>query len=158
MVHRYTGAVGVAARLLLVVVLALGVFIMHTVGHPSGGSGSHMSAAPHTVGTHTVGTLSMHGEGDGGAHPATLNMADSPVHGPEPADAASAPHEPGMAMDMASLCMAVLGAWALVSLLCAAFTARREGLADLAARVITLVRPEPPPRPPDLAQLSILRI
>ncbi|MCX4584075.1 DUF6153 family protein [Streptomyces sp. NBC_01481] len=146
-----------AARLLLVVVLALGVFIMHTVGHPSGASG-RMSAAPHAVGAHGVGTVSVHGERDGGAHPGTLSITDSPVHGSEPADAVSAPHDPGMGMDMASLCLAVLGGWALASLLYAAFTARREGLADLAARVITLVRPDPPPRPPDLAQLSILRI
>lgn len=61
-------------------------------------------------------------------------------------------------MDMASLCMAVLGTWALASLLYAALTARRDWPADLAARVFTLVRPDPPPRPPDLAQLSILRI
>ncbi|NUK07365.1 hypothetical protein HRW18_04910 [Streptomyces lunaelactis] len=158
MVHAYTRAVGVAARVLFVVVLALGVFIMHTVGHPSGGSGSHMSATPHTVGTHTVGTLSMHGDGDGGTHPATPNIADSPVHGPETANTVSAPHHPGMAMDLASLCLAVLGAWALAFLLYAAFTSRRDGLADLTARVITLVSPDPPPRPPDLAQLSILRI
>lgn len=158
MVHRYTRAVGVAARLLLVVVLALGVFIMHTVGHPSEASGSGMSAAPHAVGIHTAGTVSVHGERDGGTHPGTLSITDSPVHGPEPADAVSAPHDPGMGMDMASLCLAVLGGWALASLLYAAFTARREGLADLAARVITPVRPDPPPRPPDLAQLSILRI
>lgn len=158
MVHRYTRAVGVAARLLLVVVLAVGVFIMHTVGHPSGGSGSDMSDAPQTVGTHTVGTLSMHGDGDGGKHPAPPNIADNPVHGAKPADAVSSPHDHGMGMDMASLCLAVLGAWALACLLYAAFTARREWLADLAARVLALVRPDPPPRPPDLAQLSILRI
>ncbi|WP_406263794.1 DUF6153 family protein [Streptomyces sp. NBC_00191] len=142
-----------AARVLFVVVLALGVFIMHTVGHPSGGSGSHMSATPHAV-----GTLSMHGEQDGGTHPATPNMADRPVHGPETANAVSAPHDPGTGMDMASLCVAVLGAWALASLLYTAFTARRDWLADLATRVFTWVRPDPPPRPPDLAQLSILRI
>ena len=158
MAHRYTRAVGVAARILLVVVLALGVFIMHTVGHPSSGSGSHMSAVPRAVGAHGVGTVSVHGERDVGTHAATPSIADRSVHGSEPANAVSAPYNPGLGMDMASLCMAVLGAWALVSLLCAAFTARREGLADLAARVITLVRPEPPPRPPDLAQLSILRI
>ncbi|HET6355461.1 hypothetical protein [Streptomyces sp.] len=147
-----------AARLLLVVVLALGVFIMHTVGHPSGGSGSDVSAAPHAAGAHAGGTVSMHGEQDRGTHPGTPSMADRPVHGPEAADAVSAPHDPGMGMDMASLCLAVLGGWALASLLYAAFAARRVGLADLAARVFTLVRPDPPPRPPDLAHLSILRI
>ncbi|MEU9010723.1 hypothetical protein AB0D12_13245 [Streptomyces sp. NPDC048479] len=147
-----------AARLLLVVVLALGVFIMHTVGHPSGGSSSHTAAAPHAVGAHGVGTVSMHSERGGGTHVATPSIADRPVHGSEPADAVSAPYNPGLGMDMASLCLAVLGGWALASLLYAAFAARRDGLADLGARVFTLVRPDPPPRPPDLAQLSILRI
>ncbi|WP_406306739.1 hypothetical protein OHA61_37020 [Streptomyces sp. NBC_00885] len=147
-----------AARILLVVVLALGVFIMHTVGHPSSGSGSHMSAAPHAVGAHGGGTVSMHGERDGGTHAATPSIADRPAHSSEPANAVSAPYNPGLGMDMTSLCLAVLGGWALASLLYAAFAARRDGLPDLGARVFMLVRPDPPPRPPDLAQLSILRI
>jgi hypothetical protein len=153
MVHQYTRSVGVAARLLLVVVLALGVFIMHTVGHPSGGSGSDVSAA-----SHATGMVSMHGERDAGTHPGTLGVTDNRVQGPESVGAVSAPHGPGMGMDMASLCLAVLGSWALAALLYAAFTPRRERLADLATRVLTAVRPEPLPRPPDLAQLSILRI
>ncbi|MEW2081043.1 DUF6153 family protein [Streptomyces sp. NPDC005283] len=142
-----------AARLLLVVVLALGVFIMHTVGHPSSGSVSDMSAA-----SHATGRVSMHGERGAGTLPGTPGVTDSRVQGPESVGAVSAPHDPGMGMDMASLCLAVLGAWALASVLYAAFTVRRERLAVLATRVLAAVHPEPPPRPPDLAQLSILRI
>lgn len=147
--NRYTRAVGVTARLLLVVVLALGVFIMHTVGHPSGGSGSGLSPT-----THADGMDSM----PAGAFPGTLGVTDDSVHGPESAGAVPAPHDPGTGMDMASLCLAVLGAWVLASLLYAAFSARRERPTELAAGVLSVIRPEPPPGPPDLAQLSILRI
>ncbi|MEU3299552.1 DUF6153 family protein [Streptomyces sp. NPDC006678] len=135
-------------RLLMVVVLALGVFVMHTVGHPGEGSGSGMSSTTHTT-SHTAatGAVSAHG------HPAdSLGVA---VMGP----VTDAPrHEPGgMAMDMTSLCLAVLGAWALAALLHAAFAGRRDRLAGLASAVVAHVRADPPPRAPDLAQLSILR-
>ncbi|MFJ4873156.1 DUF6153 family protein [Streptomyces sp. NPDC088757] len=44
--ERRRRAGGAAAHLLLVVVLALGVFLMHTVGHPEGsGGGTHATAA-----------------------------------------------------------------------------------------------------------------
>jgi hypothetical protein len=145
MTHRYAQAVTVAARLLLVVVLALGVFVMHTVGHPAEGSGSGLSAASHAVGTHA-----MPGE-PAAAHASTLSSSDS-------AGAISSPHEPGMGMDLTSLCVAVLGAWALAALLHAAFAGRCDWLAALATGVRSVVRPDPPPRAPDLAQLSILRI
>ncbi|MET7714457.1 DUF6153 family protein [Streptomyces sp. NPDC005407] len=148
MTHRYAQAVTVAARLLLVVVLALGVFVMHTVGHPSEGSGSGMGAASHAVGTHA-----MSGE-PAAAHSSTLSSSDSS----ELTGAISSPHEPGMSMDLASLCVAVLGAWALAALLHAAFAGRCDWLAALATGVRAVVRPNPPPRAPDLAQLSILRI
>ncbi|MEE4590464.1 hypothetical protein V2J94_00885 [Streptomyces sp. DSM 41524] len=48
---RSMRADGVLPRLLLVVVLALGVFVMHTLGHPDGGSGSGMThSAGHASG------------------------------------------------------------------------------------------------------------
>ncbi|MGP3924908.1 DUF6153 family protein [Streptomyces sp. 8N616] len=143
-----------AARLLLVVVSALGVFVMHTIGHPSDTPGSEMSATAHAVGAHP-----MSGEPGTVAAMDTPPVAEGEVHGSKAVDVSSAPHGPGMAMDMASLCLAVLGAWALVSLLRAALASRREWLAHLIARALAAVRPNsPPPHPPDLARLSILRI
>jgi hypothetical protein len=147
MTQRYAPLVTVAARLLFVVVLALGVFVMHTVGHPGEGSGSHLSASSHAVGTHA-----MPGE-PAAAHASNLSSSD----GEELEGAISAPHQPGTGMDFASLCVAVLGAGALAALLHAAFASRCDWLADLATRVRAVVRPTPPPRAPDLAQLSILR-
>ncbi|MFJ8666374.1 DUF6153 family protein [Streptomyces sp. NPDC093600] len=132
---------GALAHLLLVVVLALGVFVMHSVGHPSESSGSgaagtaHVSAAgPHAPGPHAPG----------------------PGHS-EPAPAPS--HDSGMTMDMTTLCVAVLSVWLLAGLVRAALSRRR----DRAARVIAGFSPglgpnAPPPRPPDLAQLSVLRL
>ncbi|MGW8950305.1 DUF6153 family protein [Streptomyces sp. NPDC055709] len=129
-------------RLLLVVVLALGVFVMHTVGHPGEGSGSGMSSTTHTT-THPMSHTDVMGPGAG---PVTSPVTDAPRHEPG-----------GMAMDMTSLCLAVLGAWALAALLHAAFAGRRDRLAGLASAVVAHVRADPPPRAPDLAQLSILR-
>ncbi|MGW7368595.1 DUF6153 family protein [Streptomyces sp. NPDC054841] len=149
-----------AARLLLVVVLALGVFVMHTVGHPSGDSGTGTLASSHTAGT---GAMPVHGHhadavtdtGPPAAMGATdLNAAPAGAGAPASPDG----HEPGMAMDMVSLCVAVLGTWALALLLHVVFVGRRDWCARLAAGVLAVVRANPPPRAPDLAQLSILRL
>ncbi|MGW2564563.1 DUF6153 family protein [Streptomyces sp. NPDC001514] len=146
-----------AARLLLVVVLALGVFVMHTVGHPSEGSGTTTSSP--TAGT---GRMPAHSHqaaaADTGLPPAMTMTATDPYAGPVPTSATAPADDPGMAMDMASLCVAVLGTWALAALLHAVFVGRRDWLARLAAGVLAVVRANPPPRAPDLAQLSILRI
>ncbi|WP_328725820.1 hypothetical protein [Streptomyces sp. NBC_00259] len=159
-VRRYGRAVGVTTRLLLVVVLVLGVFVMHTVGHPGEGSGSGMSSTTHTT-THTTSHTAGTGAVPAHGHPAdALGVAVmGPGTGPVTNPVTDAPrHEPGgMAMDMASLCLAVLGAWALAALLHAAFAGRRDRLAGLASAVVAHVRADPPPRAPDLAQLSILR-
>ncbi|WP_329199923.1 MULTISPECIES: DUF6153 family protein [unclassified Streptomyces] len=122
-------AVGAWAHLLLVVVLALGVFVMHTVGHPDSPS-AHPPA-------HTPAAMAPAAHGGG---------------------AQAAPHAPGMRMDMASLCVAVLGAAVLLVLLGAALR-RGTGRAARPGTGATLLPvPRPPPRAPDLALLSILRI
>ncbi|MER5308430.1 DUF6153 family protein [Streptomyces sp. NPDC002773] len=134
-------AEGALAHLLLVVVLALGVFLMHSVGHPegsggsgSGGLGGETSAAAFTTSAHD-------------AHNA-------------PSDASSgSPHEPGTGTDMTTLCVAVLAGLLLAGLVRAALGRRPHWLALLLARLAPALGPHaPPPRPPDLAQLSVLRI
>ncbi|MGW4699997.1 DUF6153 family protein [Streptomyces sp. NPDC004285] len=122
-------------HLLLVGVLALGVFLMHAVGHPEGSGG----------GTASVST----------AHHGALAQAPSPHDGGD----AAARHEPGVAMDMTTLCVAVLGAWLLAGLVRAALGRRPDWLTLLLARLTPALGPHAPPRrPPDLAQLSVLRI
>ncbi|MFH8841767.1 DUF6153 family protein [Streptomyces sp. NPDC017868] len=127
--RRAGGAIG---HLLLVVVLALGVFLMHSVGHPEGSGGD----------THTASSVSHH-------------SAAAPHDGGD----SDARHAPGSGMDMTTLCVAVLGAWLLAGLLRAALGRRPDWLAVLLARLTPALGPHaPPPRPPDLAQLSVLRI
>ncbi|MFF8380634.1 DUF6153 family protein [Streptomyces sp. NPDC015661] len=130
--RRAGGAIG---HLLLVVVLALGVFLMHAVGHPEGsGGGMDTTAASH--------------------HSAPAQAAPA-HHG----DSSDARHEPGTGMDMTTLCVAVLGAWLLAGLLRAALGRRPDWLTLLLARLTPALGPHaPPPRPPDLARLSVLRI
>jgi hypothetical protein len=158
MMRQYTRVVGVAARLLFVVMLALGVFIMHTVGHPAEGSSAGTSSSTHTVG---MGEISAHGrQADAvtDTGPPHGPSAANPHAGPALTSAAVSSNEPGMAMDIASLCLAVLGTWALAALLRAVFVGRRDWFAKLVTGVLAAVSPNPPPRAPDLAQLSILRI
>lgn len=159
-VQQNTRAVGVAARLLLVLMLALGVFIMHTIGHPGDGSGTGTVSSSHTA---SMGGMPAHGHGHRADAGTGMALSPAPPAVDPAADPAltivSAPaDEPGMAMDMASLCLAVLGSWALAALLHALFLGRRDWFAKLATRVLAAARPDPPPRPPDLARLSILRI
>ncbi|GLF95396.1 hypothetical protein [Streptomyces yaizuensis] len=81
------------------------------------------------------------------------------VHGVEgAADRDSASHDTGMAMDMSTLCVAVLGAWVFLALVRAALARRAEWLTVLRDGLIAALRPQPPPPRPGLAQLSILRI
>ncbi|WP_435241376.1 DUF6153 family protein [Streptomyces cucumeris] len=150
---------GVVPRLLLMVVLAMGVMVMHTLGHPDGDSGSgaggpahHAAVAPHASPGH--GGSPGHGRATShhGGH-----------HRVEPAVAADAaplaePREPLAMMDMASLCVAVLGVWVLMSLLCAALTSRRGPPPEAGAPPGAAVRLRPPPPGPDLVALSVLRI
>jgi hypothetical protein len=143
------------ARLLLVVVLAFGVFVMHTVGHPDGAAGT----GEHAMAGHATGMAAMNG---------TSAVSDTPMRQGARAHSADrgtstepSPHYtpgPGTGMNMASLCMAVLGTWALMMLLGAALTRTPGWLADLLAKAVVLLRPNPPPAPPDLTRLSVLRI
>ncbi|MFE9293501.1 DUF6153 family protein [Streptomyces niveus] len=138
---RGYGRVGSAlGRLLLIVVLALGVFAMHTVGHPDESYASESGAG------------------------AMAHASDEPAPEPEPAPPhPSSADEPvmgmdGMSMDMASLCLAVLSTWALAALLLAAFTRRADLFTDPLAGLRVAPRPNPPPRTPELTLLSVLRI
>ncbi|MEU4266805.1 DUF6153 family protein [Streptomyces sp. NPDC026092] len=124
---------GALAHLLLVVVLALGVFVMHAFGHPEGASESgadrmtHASAPAHHG--NTTGTSGS-------------DAPDSGAHG-----------------DMATLCVAVLGVWALARVVLAALGRHPDWLVRLLDRLRPALGPNaPPPIPPDLAQLSVLRI
>ncbi|MFF9012962.1 DUF6153 family protein [Streptomyces sp. NPDC014870] len=122
---------GALAQLLLVVVLALGVFVMHAVGHPEGSSGS---AAGHAT---SASAPAHHGGTD-----APDSSEGSGAHG-----------------DMATLCVAVLGVWALARVVLAALDRRPDWLVRLLGRLVAARGPNAPPlRPPDLAQLSVLRI
>ncbi|MEU8677777.1 hypothetical protein [Streptomyces sp. NPDC048560] len=159
MAEQYTRAVGLAARLLLVVVLALGVFVMHTVGHPGADSGAGMVHSSHETGTGTMPSgHGHHTDATTDTGPPTAMAAVAPYAVPAPTGAVAPPDAPGEAMDMASLCVAILGTWAMAALLHGVFMGRRGRLAEFAAEVLTAVRPDPPPRAPALAQLSVLRI
>ncbi|MFJ3904926.1 hypothetical protein [Streptomyces sp. NPDC090025] len=154
---RRVRAGGALAHLLLVVVLAMGVFVMHAVGHPEGsGDGAHSGA-----GTEGMSHAAMAGPGTADAAPGARPGADSPATGSEarhaPAPASS--HENGTGMDMTTLCVAVLGGWLLAALVRAALRRHRDLLVPPLVRLLGALAPHaPPPRPPDLAALSILRV
>ncbi|WP_435244478.1 DUF6153 family protein [Streptomyces sioyaensis] len=164
------------AHLLLVVVLALGVFVMHTVGHPDGtaGSGGH-AASGHTTGMAAMSgtpaapdTSTPHAPSTRSTPPGTSTHSGTgpsthygtSAHSGRSTDEPSSHYAPGpgTGMNMASLCMAVLGTWALTILLGVALTRTPGWLADLLAKAVAPLRPNPPPRPPDLTRLSVLRI
>ncbi|MER8041372.1 hypothetical protein [Streptomyces sp. NPDC094032] len=173
-----TRAGGALAHLLLVVVLALGVFVMHSVGHPEGSSGADgMSGTSGTSGMDTTAVASDMAAASGTAAASVTAMSAEPLpHGSPPPPATPPHHEgsspgttayaathgsthgSGTGMDMTTLCVAVLGVWLLAALLRAALGRRADGTAPLLARLLPFLGPNAPPRPPDLAQLSILRI
>ncbi|MFJ6719259.1 MULTISPECIES: DUF6153 family protein [unclassified Streptomyces] len=134
-------AVGAWGHLLLIIMLALGVLVMHSVGHPDSPT-AHPSAQP-----------SAHRADQRTAHAATAMAVAAPADGPR-----AAPHDPGMRMDMASLCVAVLGAAILLVLLRAALGRAVRGPARPRSGAVTAPAPRPPPLISDLALLSILRI
>ncbi|MFD5746986.1 DUF6153 family protein [Streptomyces sp. NPDC127033] len=158
---RYARAGGVVGHLLLVVVLALGVFAMHTLGHPegtssaaTGASSSHMggsAASGMTTGDVTVAAVATD------TKVATDTRDAKRTDDGMASDDSASSHGSSTGMDMTSLCVAVLGAWVLAALLYAAFT-RRPGLPGVhLPKAVFSPRPGPPPRPPDLAELSVLR-
>lgn len=152
---RHVRAAGTLGRLLLLVVLALGVFIMHTMGHPDDcpSMSMSMSSASHASATVHDGHAEVHKPGVLSAHASAVpSRAEKPAR-PAPA------HPPLMAMNMLSLCVAVMtGAWVLAALVRPALTRRPARPADLLARAHTMVPPNPPPRGPDLTRLSVLRL
>ncbi|WP_449350746.1 DUF6153 family protein [Streptomyces shaanxiensis] len=150
--RRYVRAGGALGHLLLVVVLAFGVFAMHTLGHPDDSSDS---AAMGTVSqASAMGTAATALDPASATAPmGTADQAADPAHGSSPT------HDPGMAMDLLSVCVAVLfGAWALATLLRSALARHQDPLARLLAQVAVVPRPDPPPRGPDLTRLSVLRL
>ncbi|MEW2160562.1 DUF6153 family protein [Streptomyces sp. NPDC007189] len=150
-VSRCVRAAGALAHLLLVVVLALGVFIMHTVGHPDSSSSAGMSTA-----SQTSSPAMDHGPAAHDTAATDGHSGGSQAAGPEHS---TSTHSPVMAMDMLSLCIAVMvGAGVLAALLRAALSRHPDWLPGLLARVSALQRPHPPPRGPDLTQLSVLRL
>ncbi|WP_282692700.1 DUF6153 family protein [Streptomyces sp. CC208A] len=135
---------GALAHLLLVVVLTLGVFMMHSVGHPEGASSgaTGTTGAPASAGAHA--STGAHVPGTSGAHGSTEHDEG---------------HAPGSGMDMTTLCVAVLAGWLLAGLVRAALRRRPDWLVLLLARLAATPGPHAPPRrPPDLALLSVLRI
>ncbi|KOG35135.1 MULTISPECIES: hypothetical protein [Streptomyces] len=156
---------GAPGHLLLVVVLALGVFLMHAVGHPEGSGGGTDSASRDSYGAashvHAQKAAASHGAasdavGTGGAHG---SAGSGGLHGSADRDGADSRHDSGAGMDMTTLCVAVLGAWLLAGLVRAALGRRPDWLTLLLARLTSVRVPHAPPRrPPDLARLSVLRI
>lgn len=148
-----TRAGGALGHLLLVVVLAFGVFSMHTMGHPKESSASGMDGMVHAVAAdpHRSPEADETGVTEAPAAPADLTEQVADLLG-------TSADEPFAGMDLMSVCMAVLSVWLLALYLRAASARRSDWPEDLLTRVIVLVRPNPPPRRPDLAQLSVLRI
>lgn len=159
---RSVRADGVLPRVLLVVVLALGVFVMHTLGHPGGGSGAGGShSAHHAAGEPRPapydgdrdGRTAATGSGSHRAAPAPSGEAEHAPAAPE-----TKPRAPMTGMDMASLCVAVLGVWVLGALLSAALARRGGPPLRLPVASAAVARPDPPSPGPDLTALSVLRI
>ncbi|MFJ8108089.1 DUF6153 family protein [Streptomyces sp. NPDC096132] len=147
---RYVRAGGALGHLLLVVALALGVFAMHSMGHPGESAHATMSTASHSTTTDATasGRTPM-------SAPADMVVDGHATDTPAP----SSSHEPPMTMDMLSLCVAVLfGAWVLTALVGSALARRQEWPAELLAQVAAAARPNHPPGTPDLTRLSVLRL
>ncbi|QYX77034.1 hypothetical protein [Streptomyces akebiae] len=151
---RRVRAGGTLGHLLLVAVLALSVFAMHSTGHPD--ESAHPGGSAHVSGS---GHVSESVPVSGSAHSmSTASRATATATDAAPTGSRSS-HEPAPTMDMQSLCVAILlGAWVLTALLTSAFTRRRKEWAELLAQVAALARPRPPPRGPDLTRLSVLRL
>ncbi|MEU0170331.1 hypothetical protein ABZ214_33600 [Streptomyces iakyrus] len=150
-VSRHVRTGGALGHLLLVVVLAVSVFVMHTVGHPDKSSSAGMSTASHVSMASTSGGPAAH-------EPDSVPMSTDADRATT-FDETSSKHEPAMAMDMLTLCMAVLlSAWVLAALTRSALTRRPDWLATLRAQLPVVLRAIPPPRGPDLTRLSVLRL
>ncbi|MGA5899240.1 hypothetical protein [Streptomyces venetus] len=148
---RYVRAGGALGHLLLVVVLAFGVFVMHTVGHPTDSHAAEMGPASHVSAPTAHSAWAAHQDA---AAPASAES--KPAAAPEQAPSTDMPVT---AMDMLSLCLAILlSAWVLTALVRSALARHPDRLANLRAQVAAVLRPNPPPRGPDLTRLSVLRL
>ncbi|MEU6183276.1 DUF6153 family protein [Streptomyces coeruleorubidus] len=140
---------GAFGYLLLVAMLTLGVFAMHTMGHPEE--------------SHGHGTTGAVVSAEGARHDSMAqNAAPLDDHEPEHGTAASAAkspvHEIPGGMDPMSVCLAVLTAWLLGLFLHVLVVRRQERLTALLARSMALARSGTPAPRPLLSQLSVLRI
>ncbi|MEU7059148.1 DUF6153 family protein [Streptomyces sp. NPDC046197] len=150
--HERTG--GAFGHLLLVVVLALGVFLMHTLGHsdccsPASATSLSSHASPMAMDTAPRADADTHAEAS-----ASIGWVswDKPGRG-------TTPHAPLMPTDILSLCAAVLlSARVLTALVRSALARRAHWTSASLLRGPVAVLPNPPPRTPDLTQLSVLRL
>ncbi|MFE5582309.1 DUF6153 family protein [Kitasatospora sp. NPDC056531] len=125
-------------RLLLLAALLLGVVTMHTLGHPTGGHGSHGAEVA------AVQRMPEH-------HAAAVPM----THASVTADPAAAG-----GMDPMTVCLAVLAGWTLVLLIVGPLLRRSgDAAAEVRARLLRAVRALPPPEGGRilLNRLSVLR-
>ncbi|GAQ59751.1 DUF6153 family protein [Streptomyces scabiei] len=151
---RCVRAGGALGQLLLVAVLALGVFAMHGLGHPAESAHSTTGRASAMAATDPLGASAAHHGPMGSAVGGSTGG-----HGVVGVSDPSSSHGPAMAMDMLSLCVAVLlGGWVLSALLASALARCRTRSARPLARVAAAARPNPPPRGPDPTRLSVLRL
>jgi hypothetical protein len=144
---------GAFGYLLLVVMLTLGVFAMHTMGHPEDSSGHGMSGVPAAAGAHQDGMAQRAAAPEPSAEPEV-----AAEHGTAASAAKSPVHELPGGMDPMSVCLAVLTAGLLGLFLHALVVRRQERLTALLARSMALARPVTPPPRPLLSELSVLRI
>ncbi|MFH8569942.1 hypothetical protein [Streptomyces sp. NPDC017993] len=158
-VGRRVGSGG-AAHLLIVVALALGVLVMHGLGHPTA-----PEASAGTGGTPRHTAMTERQQMPSGLHEEVGPLSGAPAHSGTTVASDAAPDSgrhsghPGPSMDMTSLCLAVLGLWMLGVLFGGLLSRARDRSLCSLARFLAGLRPKlPPPRAPDLLQLSVLRI
>ncbi|WP_188195955.1 DUF6153 family protein [Nonomuraea sp. SYSU D8015] len=125
-----------AARGLLLVILALGICGMHTLGHVDGGHGGSPSTA--------------HGMG----------VTQEPLVAVPPGLRAFVPEREAPGFDPAGVCLAILTSFIVVLLIAAWVRTgqRSDGGGGAPSPVQRVARPPPKPTSLRLARLSILRI
>ncbi|MFG2892589.1 hypothetical protein [Streptomyces sp. NPDC048248] len=148
------------AHLLIVVALALGVLVMHGLGHPA-----DPEAAVGAGAASRHDSMTERQDASSGLHEEAVPLSGSPGHAATTvvsgatSDAGHRSGHPGPSMDMTSLCLAVLGLWTLGVLFGGLLSRFRDWSLRSLARFVAGLRPKlPPPRAPDLLQLAVLRI
>ncbi|MGC5365667.1 hypothetical protein ACPXCE_29015 [Streptomyces sp. DT24] len=182
MAGRKRGAT--CGRLLLFAALLLGVFTMHTVGHPAGHGDADPSAAVVTVEHAPPGLVSSgtaHAMSGAGAADDAMPGADmaAPVSGAGAADGQGASevlspfspsgaeqvsgHLPMSGTDPMAVCLAVLSTWGAALLVIRLVAARRRSgdrpsPQGVGAKLCRALWPDSPPHRTDLTELSVLRV